>query len=59
MNEPIVSVKRIQQEANLAFTRREPSTACPYPQGSAARELWLQEYAQLHNQYYAIETVAA
>jgi hypothetical protein len=59
MNEPIISADRIRKEAKLAFTKRIQPSACPYPDGSAARELWLREYAELHVGYYSVKPAIA
>lgn len=59
MPDQIIPIDQIRRHAGIAFADRQLPTACPYPEGSAARELWLQEYKQLHDEYYAVDQAAA
>jgi hypothetical protein len=49
VSEQIVPIAEIQRRAAEAFAADLPSSTCPYPAGSAARDAWLNHYAALSN----------
>lgn len=48
MDHQIIPVADIRRSAAQAFAGRAQPAVCPYPEGSAAREVWLEEYRQLY-----------
>jgi hypothetical protein len=50
MPEQIIPIADIKDRAAQAFADDLSVSACPYPVGSEARAIWLQEYAALSNQ---------
>lgn len=49
MNEPIVSIGRIAQQAHDAVRRGEDESANPYPVDSEAGRMWLAEFRWMVN----------
>lgn len=49
MDHQVILVSEIRRSAADAIAAHSLPDSCPYPQGSAARDIWMQEYRDLYS----------
>jgi hypothetical protein len=59
MPDQIVPIADIRRNAAQAFAGRTQPARCPYPDGSAASEVWLHEYRELYADWSKTQQRAA